>query len=338
MKRILIILIITTFCSYAQAKKSPHGSDFKIDCAVCHTTDDWKKVKPEGFDHRKTRFPLTGHHKQVSCATCHTDLSFKMKDIDCASCHRDVHENTLGNDCARCHNTSSWLIADVRSIHRKAGFPLMGMHASIDCNRCHKGGSGQRYELLPTDCFSCHKEDYYNAKNPDHVAGRYSKDCNQCHGQNALSWSGTFNHNFFPLQGGHQLDCDACHTPPDYKGLSTDCYSCHKDDYDNTTTPPHAASGFSTDCKTCHTIISWKPATYDHDKLNFPIYSGTHMGQWSNCNECHTNSSNFSVFSCINCHEHNKSRMDDKHKGERGYVYNSQNCYSCHPRGKSEDD
>jgi hypothetical protein len=62
------------------------------------------------------------------------------------------------------------------------------------------------------------------------------------------------------------------------------------------------------------------------------------MGQWSNCNECHTNSSNFSVFSCINCHEHNKSRMDDKHKGERGYVYNSQNCYSCHPRGKSEDD
>lgn len=339
MKRILIILIISSVCGIIQARKSPHGLNFKIDCAVCHTTDNWKNVKQNGFDHRKTKFPLTGHHQQVNCRACHVDLSFKIKDFDCASCHRDIHENTLGDDCARCHNTSAWIIPDVRSIHRKAGFPLMGMHVSIDCNRCHKGGSGQRYETLSNDCFSCHKDDYYNSQYPNHAAANYSKDCNQCHAQNALFWSGTFKHDFFPLKGGHQLDCDACHKDLEtYKDLTTsDCYSCHKDAYDNTTNPPHAASGFSTDCNTCHTIVSWKPANYDHDKLNFPINSGAHMGQWSSCNDCHTDNSNFGVFSCTNCHEHNQTKTDSQHREVRDYIYNSQNCYSCHPKGKSED-
>jgi hypothetical protein len=28
--------------------------------------------------------------------------------------------------------------------------------------------------------------------------------------------------------------------------------------------------------------------------------------------------------------------MDDKHKEENGYVYESNACYSCHPNGRSE--
>jgi hypothetical protein len=70
--------------------------------------------------------------------------------------------------------------------------------------------------------------------------------------------------------------------------------------------------------------------------LYFPIYSGTHKGEWSNCTDCHTNPANYSQFSCTDCHEHNKADMDDEHRGKRDYVYNSVNCYSCHPRGKAD--
>ncbi|MBE0656467.1 MAG: hypothetical protein IH602_02190, partial [Bryobacteraceae bacterium] len=41
---------------------------FPRDCSVCHTTTQWKGAV---FDHSKTRFPLTGAHPAVSCASCH---------------------------------------------------------------------------------------------------------------------------------------------------------------------------------------------------------------------------------------------------------------------------
>jgi hypothetical protein len=41
------------------------------------------------------------------------------------------------------------------------------------------------------------------------------------------------------------------------------------------------------------------------------------------------------VFSCTNCHEHNKTEMDSEHREVGGYVYNSVNCLSCHPKGDS---
>ena len=42
---------------------------------------------------------------------------------------------------------------------------------------------------------------------------------------------------------------------------------------------------------------------------------------------------NFRQFECINCHEHNRTDMDDKHKEEQGYQYLSTACLGCHPRG-----
>ena len=44
----------------------------------------------------------------------------------------------------------------------------------------------------------------------------------------------------------------------------------------------------------------------------------------------------FEVFTCLTCHEHRRSEMDDEHDEVRGYVYESTACYSCHPDG--EDD
>jgi hypothetical protein len=89
----------------------------------------------------------------------------------------------------------------------------------------------------------------------------------------------------------------------------------------------------------CHSQNAWTPATFDHDSKYFPIYSGEHAGEWNQCSECHTTQNNYTLFSCIDCHEHNQTDMDSKHIGEvSGYVYQSTACYDCHPNGTEDDD
>ncbi|MBE0659250.1 MAG: hypothetical protein IH602_16265 [Bryobacteraceae bacterium] len=98
------------------------------------------------------------------------------------------------------------------------------------------------------------------------------------------------------------------------------------------TNPNHVTAGFPTTCTTCHTTTRWAGATVTH---KFPIYTGKHAGKWTTCNDCHRTPATYSVFSCIDCHEHNKTSMDKEHQGRQGYVYQSQACYQCHPTGRS---
>ena len=100
--------------------------------------------------------------------------------------------------------------------------------------------------------------------------------------------------------------------------------------------PPHASAQFPTDCQTCHTTTAWIPSTFNHDGQYFPIYSGHHAGKWTLCADCHTNASNYQVFSCIDCHAHsNQAQVNSDHQGVSGYSYNSVACYNCHPTGSS---
>ena len=101
-----------------------------------------------------------------------------------------------------------------------------------------------------------------------------------------------------------------------------------------TTNPNHQAAGFPITCESCHTTSAWRPANWDHDGRYFPIYSGKHRGKWSSCTDCHVTAGNYRAFECILCHEHsNRTEVDNKHRGEAGYAYQSAACYRCHPRG-----
>jgi hypothetical protein len=113
-----------------------------------------------------------------------------------------------------------------------------------------------------------------------------------------------------------------------------DCIACHQVDYQR----EHAGSGFPTTCLDCHTQNDWQGSFPDHDAQFFPIYSGKHNGKWSDsCQTCHTVPGNQQVFSCFDgCHEHDRTSMDDKHKDEAGYVYESNACLSCHPNGSTD--
>lgn len=334
---IVIVLIVLAYGFFP--KESPHGNDLAFNCDECHTTKGWKMDADASFDHNKTNFNLEGQHKQTECLACHKSLVFSKANSQCNLCHSDIHEQTVGSDCEKCHTSESWLVNNIIDIHQMSRFPLMGAHTILDCKDCHQSASALQFPPLGTNCFDCHSDTYAATTKPNHKAAGFSTDCETCHALNAYEWSSTgFIHNFFPLTGGHDIkNCARCHDVNNYSNISSNCYSCHADDYNNTTNPNHLTSNFPTDCEQCHTTNpGWKPATFDHDKF-FPIYSGKHNNEWNACSDCHQNTSNYQVFTCIDCHEHNKTDMDKKHDKENDYVYESNACFKCHPDGRADD-
>jgi len=308
---------------------------FPHDCGVCHSSIAWS---PATFNHSTfTAFPLTGAHITVPCAQCHVNNNYNLTSTACATCHMtDFNGTTNPNhktsgfptDCSVCHSTTAWIPASFD--HGKTAFPLTGAHITVACATCHVNNN---YTTIPTDCYSCHTADYNGTTNPNHKTVGFPTTCVVCHSTTA--WNpATFNHNttVFPLTGAHvTVACTSCHINGNYTTTPTDCYSCHTADYTGTNNPNHVASAFPTTCATCHTTTSWAGATFNHTW--FPIYSGTHAGKWTTCGDCHVNPADYSVFSCITCHQHSQANTDPHHSGNKNYTYTPTSCYSCHRNG-----
>ena len=341
MNKLRLILIFCILMPGLKAQnENPHGNNFAMDCKLCHHADGWNIIMTEmKFDHDKeTGFPLDGQHAVVDCKDCHDNLNFQGTDNNCISCHTDVHSQSVGNDCVRCHDAGSWLVHNTQDLHEENGFTLVGAHAVLSCVDCHQNENPLQWDRIGNECKDCHLDDYNNTTEPNHITAGFSDDCTFCHEPNRFSWEGDNAHFFFPLVGGHDIDdCFACHDinrqGDVYGGLTQTCVNCHLDDYNSATNPDHAASGFSQQCDRCHSIYGWSPASFgDHDSQYFPIYSGKHQGEWNNnCTSCHKDVSNYKLFTCIECHEHNNAAdLAGEHGGVSGYQYESNACYSCH--------
>lgn len=308
-------------------------------CASCHGTTAWN---PASFSHANTAFPLTGSHVGAPCASCHSDGVYDGKPTACIACHAADYTAASPTHtpssfpqtaCGSCHNTTTF--AGAAFDHNTTSFTLTGAHRTVTCQTCHGDGV---YDGKPTACFSCHSSDY-SAAVPTHTAAGFPQSaCSSCHSTTA--WSpASFNHanTSFPLTGAHvAAACAGCHSDGVYDGRSTACQSCHMTDY-NTASPNHVAAGFSAStCATCHNTTTWAGATFNHDGSFFPIYSGKHNGKWTTCQQCHTNSNNYAVFTCLSCHPHSdRNKTDNDHSGRSGYSYDSAACYRCHPRGSA---
>jgi hypothetical protein len=322
-------------------QQNPHGDALKIDCAKCHSTEGWTfSASAAVFSHDSTRFKLEGQHAYTDCKACHTSLVFSKTTTNCVDCHTDMHNNTVGFDCARCHDSKSWLVQNISEIHQMSRFPLLGAHNTADCASCHTSVSFLEFQPLGVECIDCHRKEYLATTTPNHIQSEFSTDCIECHKIDAFTWTTEgFNHDFFPLTKGHETsNCAACHTSGLQEPLSTDCYSCHQQNFAAAVNPSHQQEGFTTNCIDCHTTDpGWQPAKFEtHDAFYFPIYSGEHRGEWESCTDCHTQPENYLVFSCINCHAHNQNEMDNEHQGISGYSYNSLSCFACHPTGNKE--
>ncbi|MGE0353608.1 MAG: cytochrome c3 family protein [Gemmatimonadales bacterium] len=320
-----------------QGTASPHGA-LDEPCALCHSPSGWSPAHvSRDFDHGKWGWRLEGAHEQTSCRACHRTLDFRGTPADCISCHQDIHRGELGSDCSRCHTPRSFVDRSGMSrMHQLTQFPLTGAHLVADCTACHSGAAQGQFAFVgrSTECVSCHLERYLATTNPNHEAAGFPRECDQCHA--VTMWNrARFNHNgsAFPLTGAHRsVPCQDCHTGGAYTGAPTTCVGCHQQDYDGTTNPAHGPAGFPTDCLACHNTTGWTGANFSHTQF-FPL-SGAHRG--INCSSCHTNSSAYSEFTCLSCHEHNQTSMDSKHRGRSGYSYDSQACLRCHPSGRAD--
>jgi len=311
---------------------------FSQTCQTCHTTVAWQ---PATFNHNSVGFPLTNAHADPprACLDCHINNNYNMTTTACASCHlKDYNTATapvnhvqmgFPTACESCHDTVVW--TDGKFDHSATGFPLTNSHTVPPraCADCHVNNN---YNLTSanTACVSCHLNAYNAATTPiNHIQVGFPTTCQLCH-DTTLWTNGKFDHSTtaFPLTGFHtQVACTSCHINNNYTTLPTDCYGCHKANYDATTNPVHKAAPtvFTTVCATCHNTTAWTGATFNHTW--FPM---NHGGNAANgvCAVCHTNPNDYTVFQCTNCHA--KAQTDARHQGNPRYVYNSINCYQCH--------
>lgn len=279
-------------------------------CAKCHTDQDWRSAR---FDHdKRTKYPLTGRHREVICSACHLSERYRDTPKDCYACHRlnDVHTGRFGKKCESCHATTGW--RRIAFDHdRRTKFPLRGAHRKTSCHSCH---SEKIFgDKLKTDCIACHRND-------DEHQGRNGPKCERCH--SVVSWGKSrFNHNKdtkFPLRDSHaRLTCEACHRGGvGKKKLGTTCNACHRRD------DVHAGR-LGEQCDRCHNAAAWaKKVFFDHDLTRFPLI-GLHAVL--PCEECHLAATyKGTTLDCAKCHE-----KSDVHKRRLG-----PKCGSCHnPNG-----
>lgn len=291
-------------CIACHRKDDKHKGGLGTQCADCHVETDWKKTR---FDHSKTRFPLTGSHRDVGCRDCHRDASFKGAPTQCVACHRkdDKHKTRFGTKCESCHTDRDWSVI-LFNHDRDTKFRLNGKHRFAKCESCHTGFLFK--EKTPGTCIACHRKD-------DAHKGRYGEKCASCHSEK--DWKQTlFNHNRdtkYALRGKHAfVKCDSCHTGQLFRQkLATTCFACHQKD------DKHKGQEGKR-CESCHNERSWKDALFDHGLTRFPLL-GVHAK--AKCKDCHLTPAFKDVkTACIGCHE-----RDDKHERRLG-----PRCEQCH--------
>ena len=138
----------------------------------------------------------------------------------------------------------------------------------------------------------------------------------------------------------------------------TDCYTCHRPDYEATpgaaaadpAVPDHIAMStvYTTACADCHNTQTW----FSHPEKLFNVQSGPHAQ--IQCDACHRDSTNNSGDAhgsntlCTNCHFASeaigKGTMALGHSDQTAFSYTSPPtgftttnfCLSCHPDGREK--
>ena len=318
----------------ADCHEDYHQQALGDNCSGCHNTVKFRPALL--FDHMKTKFSLTGAHLKVACDKCHvkemrngkvfqkfTGLVFK----NCSDCHTDFHKGKFGNDCQKCHVTSDFNLVNKTAFdHSKTNYALAGMHASVECSKCH--GNNLSSKPAHDYCNSCHK---------DFHKGQFKKndrliDCAECHTVQGFSQSlftiEKHAKTKFELIGSHlAATCKTCHKTGEdwnFKLDSSKCVNCHMNIHKNEISQKFMGNS---NCESCHNPESWSKVIFDHDKTEFKLI-GIHKR--TECSKCHlvikSGEKNllFSSLStnCESCHK-------DIHLGQFGNE-NKTDCSKCH--------
>lgn len=80
-----------------------HARQLGADCARCHDESNFKAPRFGLREHAATRFPLTGKHAELECATCHASITaggrtlrrYRSLPLECSGCHADFHRGAF---------------------------------------------------------------------------------------------------------------------------------------------------------------------------------------------------------------------------------------------------
>lgn len=319
-----------------QAGKGFHGrlQGKERDCWTCHHEHqgrtfpmlDWSTAGrggEKGFDHARTGEPLKGKHAGLDCQRCHdrhlvADRGVKAllerqpsrktflgaPDMaSCSACHFDEHRGEVGSDCRKCHTEQQWKPPQGFD-HAKTGYPLLGRHQRVACDKCHpkaedvvehpglqpKQRTFLKMKPVPHGtCLDCHRDPHQ---------GRFGDGCSTCHTEadwktivSRVAEARSFHDRTrFKLEGAHAaVKCAACHGPfpgekAIFKGLPFErCTDCHVDAHGG----QMRAGSEGVRCDSCHGLQSFEAARYgpeEHQKSRYPL-EGAH--RTVACASCH---------------------------------------------------
>ena len=236
----------------------------------------------------------------------------------------------IGIECSDCHTTTSFNpLKDSLSFNHdsQTPFQLVGRHMLVSCQSCHVSNVFKEPHATNDACATCHADVH---------KGKLGADCQQCHNQtsfNLIEPILVHTRTTFPLTGAHvTVMCSSCHQNQKngaFTQVDTDCYSCHKKDYERTANRAldHVQLGYPTECKQCHNTMGWANANFDHATVaNYPLV-GAHAQ--IRCQDCHVIPSMDLKFhpigpnDCYSCHAQD---YQNEHSGDNFPT----TCLSCH--------
>jgi hypothetical protein len=284
-----------------------------------------------GFDHFRTRFPLSGAHERVSCEGCHGGGAFAGTPTRCETCHdgsglrsdssKGVMHIRSTNQCDDCHLLAAWVpsridhaavLGSCGDCHNgivAPGKSLGHTQSSNQCEACHRSATwtGARFNHsgLTGSCFSCHNGSTARGKHSGHI--RSGNVCEQCHQPG--SWSNVhFDHT------GTTGSCASCHNGTDATGMDSGHFLT------------------SLDCGTCHVQTRWTPSTFRHTGADYP---GDHAGRLA-CGRCHGGNSESVTWrtptyrpDCAGCHANDFERDEHKKVDSPRILYSVSELRDC---------
>ena len=278
--------------------------------------------------------PLNKGHANLeglaNCTKCHV-AGGQLSDQRCLDCHGELKQriakrhgfhgllSAAERTCNKCHHEhqgKDFALVDwgkggkTAFDHRRTGFPLLGKHAPLRCDECHRDrlivdpgirelrkthAGRETYLGVAVQCSACHFDEH---------RGQLRGACKECHNEKGWKPAPGFHHarTDFPLEGKHaEVKCVSCHArerdPHFSRGAfpapvsevfsrfkpvaHAACTTCHKDPHQNR---------FGQVCQSCHTVEGWlvlKGAAGQrafHEKTRYPL-RGAHLEVA--CRSCH---------------------------------------------------
>ena len=282
------------FATCTSCHSDPHGGTATlagrvVDCAACHSIEGFAVAGFSIEQHARTRYPLEGRHRQVTCGSCHVKNprgaaagSLGTAGVlmhppfgRCLDCHRDDHGGQLagradGGECTACHAVAGWTPSTfTAAAHARTRFTLDGRHSELPCQACHAstrtgltpfprtatpGKAGVLFRLGELTCAACHVDPHQ---------GRFAE------------------RGAHPVRGG----CLACHNTRSYRPSTVDV-------------PAHDGYAFKLEgahravpCVGCHAELKYRPAPSSLVQVKWAgaplLFTTTARGQ--GCVACHQN-------------------------------------------------